>query len=53
MAGTTIMCRKSMLSRLIAVSGADGHAMTALGTPAGENGGSALGLHTSPEAMGL
>jgi hypothetical protein len=38
---------------LVAVSGADGNAMAALGPTTGQHGCAALGLHTDPEAVGL
>ena len=38
---------------LVAVTGADGDLVTALGAAAVENGGASLGLHTAQEAVGL
>jgi len=39
--------------KLVAESGADGNALAALGAAAAEHGGSALGLHAGPKAVGL
>jgi hypothetical protein len=44
---------ESEFAKLVAEAGADGDALAALGTAAAEDGGSALGLHASSEAMGL
>jgi len=38
---------------LVAVTGADSHALAALRAAAAEHGGAALGLHTGTEAVGL
>lgn len=38
---------------LVAVTGADGDLVTALGTAAAENGGASFSLHTAKEAVGL
>jgi len=39
--------------KLVAKSSADGHTLAASGATTRENGGAALGLHASPEAMRL
>jgi hypothetical protein len=39
--------------KLVAVSCADGNAVTALGAAARQNSGSALGLHAAAKTMGL
>ena len=39
--------------KLVAVTGADGDLVTALGAAAVENGGASLGLHAAQKAVGL
>jgi hypothetical protein len=45
--------RRHRGDELVAVTGADGDLMTALGAAAAEDGGTCLGLHTREEAVGL
>jgi hypothetical protein len=40
-------------TRLVAVTGADGNLMTALGATAAEHGSTGLGLHTGEKPVGL
>ena len=52
---TTTHHRRSrwQVAELVAITRADRNAMAALGPTPGQYGGTALGLHTDPEAVGL